>query len=107
MPIIEVTPEVIEKNHWRYQKTIHKTTNERINKILKYGNFTAHDLATLLDVDLKTASRYMQDYTKMPLKKSWLLGQLLNVRLDCFPNMYWWHNITIDNFLRHDSNKKH
>ncbi len=97
MPMIEITPELIEKNHWRYQQTIRKITNERITEILKYANFDAADLAVFLNIDIKTAKRYMKDFTRMPVKKIWLLSRLLNVRLDCFSDIGSWQNLIIDN----------
>ncbi len=92
MPLIQLTPELIEKNHWRYQNIIHKKTNTRIRKIIKYSRLDIDDLALLLDVSPITFKHYMQDYTQMPLKKIWLLGQILNVSLDCFPDIGWWHD---------------
>lgn len=92
MPIINITPELIEKNHWRYHTMIRPNTGERINKIMEYGKFTCEDLAVLLEVDIRTARRYMKDYTRMPVRKIWLLSRLLNVTMDCFPDMGWWQD---------------
>lgn len=97
MPIINITPELIKKNHWRYQSTIRKATNERINTIMQYGKFTCEDVANLCGVSLSTAKRYMKDYTRMPIRKIWLLSRLLNVKIDCFSDIDWWQNYLIQN----------
>lgn len=107
MPLIKITPELIEKNHWRYQQMIHKNTNQRINKIINYSRFDIEDLALLLNVDIKTVKRYARDYTKMPLNKSWLLSQILNVRLDCFSDIARWQNQIIDTLPHTEETPEH
>ncbi len=96
MKFFDITPELIEKAHWRYERLIRENTNKRIALILKYAGYSVADLACFLEVDEDTIIRYMKDFSKMPIKKLVLLGRLCNVRMDYFPDMWLWHNRLID-----------
>lgn len=96
MTLFNITPEFIKKAHNRYNLFMRQSTNERIRTVLDYAGYTIEELAVLLDLDIEILQEYMKDFTKMPLKKLWLLGRVCNVKLDCFPQMVIWHDVLID-----------
>lgn len=94
--LFELTPEFIEKAHWRYDKLVHKMTNERIEVILKYAKYDIEELATLFNVDVDTMKCYMKDFTLIPVPKLWILAGILNVWIDCFSHVAFWENLMLD-----------
>ncbi|MCM1323886.1 MAG: hypothetical protein NC218_06970 [Acetobacter sp.] len=92
----KITPDFIKKAHWYYEYFMRKDTNERIRLLLEYCGYSMTDLALLLDVEEADVECYLVDFTKMPLQKMWLLGRVCNVAIDCFPDMWLWHNRMVD-----------
>jgi len=90
MATFNLTPEFIEKAHKRYNTMVRKMVNDRFKLIIKYADYSPEDLAALWEVDMETVKRYMKDFTKVPLRKIWLLGRACNVWVDFFPKTMFW-----------------